>query len=167
MVRLSKEEALLELDRERHLSQSFGGCVMCRLASPQHQAEWLAENEHGFVVLDAYGSTRGHVLVIAKHHVERTSELSASAFGGLQQLVWQANIALENAFAPLRIYTATLGAAKPLPMSFPHWHSHVVPVYEEDERARPASVFSWSAGVECYSSSDGSRLQAEIRNAWS
>lgn len=166
MVRLSKDEALQELERERDLSQAFGGCVMCRLACPSNAHHWLADNEHGVVVLDGYGSTLGHLLVISKPHIERTTELEPRAFLALQGLVWEANQALERELQPERVYVATLGSSKQLAMSFPHFHSHVVPVYETDERARPAHVFSWSSGVERYRPDDFARLEDRLRGAW-
>jgi histidine triad (HIT) family protein len=166
MVRLSKDEALVQLQREQELSRPFGGCVMCRLASPGHAHEWIAENEHGCVVLDAYGSTPGHLLVISKSHVERTSALTQTVFFSLQALVWEANNTLEAELGPQRVYVATLGSSQQLPTSFPHFHTHVVPVYETDDRARPAYVFSWSSGVERYCTSDFAGLQNRLRGAW-
>ena len=166
MVRLSKDEALQQLENERALSSAFGGCVMCRLASHSHAQLWLAENTHGVVVLDGFGSTRGHLLVIAKDHVERTSALTAAQYQALQDLAWQANVTLEAELRPERIYTATLGASRPLPMSFPHFHTHVVPVFDTDERARPANVFSWSSGVVRYLPEEFVTLQAQLTGAW-
>ncbi len=166
MVRLDKDAALMALEREQGESSAFGGCTMCRLASPMNAANWIAHSEHGVVVLDGFGAREGHLLVIAKQHVERTSNLSWDVFSDLQRLIWQGNQVVERELRPARVYVATLGASKRLPMSFPHHHSHVVPVYEEDERARPASVFSWSAGVVCYEPEEAQRLSARLRGAW-
>lgn len=166
MVRLDKDAALERLSRERHASASFGGCTMCRLASPLNAHDWIAESQHGVVVLDGYGATVGHLLVIAKRHVERNSELTWNVFSDLQHLVWRGTRMLDDELRPARVYTATLGASQQLPMSFPHHHVHIVPVYESDERARPANVFSWSAGVVCYSPEQARQLGARLRGAW-
>ncbi len=166
MVRLDKDEALEHLERECAHSEAFGGCVMCRLAHVASAHEWIAEGEHGVVVLDGYGATRGHLLVIAKAHVERTSTLEWPVYSELQRLVWDSNRALERALRPARVYVATLGSSRQLPMSFPHHHTHVVPIYETDERARPANVFSWSSGVVRYAEAEARRLRAELRQAW-
>jgi len=133
MLRLDKEQALVQLELERERSAAFGGCVMCRLASPEHAGEWIAESAHGVVALDGYGATRGHLLVIARRHVERGSELDWPVFSDLQRLVWQASRALQAELSPARVYVASLGAIRPLPMSFPHHHTHVVPIYETME----------------------------------
>ena len=166
MVRLEKDEALERLESEREQSAAFGGCVMCRLASRDAAHTWIAESDHGVVVLDGYGATAGHLLVIAKAHVERTSALSWEVFSDLQRLVWKATRVVDAELAPERVYVATLGAGKPLPMSFPHHHVHVVPVYETGEAARPARVFSWSAGVVCYTHGESKRLADRLRGAW-
>jgi len=51
-------------------------------------------------------------------------------------------------------------------MSFPHFHIHVLPVYDTDERARPAHVFSWSAGVLVYEDDEAHALSERLREAW-
>ena len=165
MRHLDKDEALGQLELERERSAAFGGCVMCRLASPEHASEWIAESTHGVVALDGYGATRGHLLVIARQHVERASDLDWPVFSDLQRLVWQASRALQAELSPARVYVASLGAIRPLPMSFPHHHTHVVPVYETDERARPANVFSWSSGVVRYGQAEAEQLCARLRGA--
>jgi diadenosine tetraphosphate (Ap4A) HIT family hydrolase len=165
MLHLDKDEALLQLELERERSAAFGGCVMCRLASPEHARDWIAQSAHGVVVLDGYGATRGHLLVISRQHIERGSDLDWPVFSDLQRLVWQASRALQAELSPARVYVASLGAIRPLPMSFPHHHTHVVPIYETDERARPANVFSWSSGVVRYGQAEAEQLCTRLRNA--
>lgn len=70
------------------------------------------------------------------------------------------------ALAPVRVYGAMLGAAASLPNSFAHLHAHVIPVFERDERARPANVFSWSAGVALYSDPEAAALRETLRAHW-
>jgi diadenosine tetraphosphate (Ap4A) HIT family hydrolase len=165
VLHLDKDQALAQLELERERSTAFGGCVMCRLASAEHAHEWIAESAHGVVTLDGYGATRGHLLVIARRHVERGSDLDWPVFSDLQRLVWQASRALQAELSPARVYVASLGAIRPLPMSFPHHHTHVVPIYETDERARPANVFSWSSGVVRYSAAEAEQLCSRLRSA--
>ncbi|HEX5098724.1 MAG TPA: hypothetical protein VFV94_04460 [Polyangiaceae bacterium] len=59
-----------------------------------------------------------------------------------------------------------LGASAQLPMSFPHFHVHVLPVYETGDGARPAHVFSWSAGVLVYEDAEAGELARTLRAAW-
>jgi histidine triad (HIT) family protein len=167
VVRLNKDEALEQLEQERAQSTAFGGCVMCRLGSPLNAHDWIADSEHGVVVLDGYGATRGHLLVISKGHVERTSQLTWDVYSDLQRLVWQSTRVVEQELKPRRVYVAALGASEQLPMSFPHYHCHVVPVYEAGDAARPSNVFSWSGGVERYSQEEAQKLAERLRGAWS
>src|SRR5690606_31164158 len=102
-------------------------------------------------------------LVIAKTHIERASDLSWEVFSDLQHLVWQATRVVQRELTPERVYVASLGASQQLPMSFPHHHVHVVPVYSSGQDARPARVFSWSSGVVCYTADESRRLADRLR----
>ena len=172
MRRVEKPEALelLALNRRVLLGDDSEGCVMCALVTlverDRGRPELLAENEHGVVLLDRFGSTRGHVLVISRQHLLDTAELPWPVYRELQQLNYQACCALRRAFQPARIFSAVLGASAELPMSFPHFHIHALPVYDRDERARPAHVFSWTSGVLVYDEEDIVQVSGELRAAW-
>jgi diadenosine tetraphosphate (Ap4A) HIT family hydrolase len=139
-------------------------CALSRQAATQ--ATCLASNEHGVVILDRFGSRYGHVLVISRDHREEPADLGWPAYAELQRLAYEASLALKAAFSPARTFLAVLGTSAELPMSFSHFHIHVLPVYESDERARPAYVFSWSAGVLVYADDEAIELSARLRAAW-
>lgn len=166
MIRLEKDEALARLAEEASRSHAFGGCTMCRLATEMDPKRVVAENRSGVVVLDDYGSTEGHLLVIAKSHVEQAAAFSWNSYQEIQQLVWQATRVLNETMKPRRIYTASLGSSEALPMTFPHYHVHVVPIYESGPGARPAHIFSWSSGVVCYEEADAASLCQALRLSW-
>lgn len=171
MRRVEKPEALelLAIDRQALLGDDSVACVMCALvtrAEREQRLELLAENEHGVVLLDRFGSARGHLLVISREHLLDTAELPWRVFSELQQLNHQACCAVRRVLQPARIYSAILGSSADLPMSFPHFHIHVLPVYARDELARPAHVFSWSSGVMIYEEEDVQQLSRELRAAW-
>jgi diadenosine tetraphosphate (Ap4A) HIT family hydrolase len=163
-----KPEALELLAENRRLLLDGGdGCVMCALVErARESAELLAESERGVALLDRFGSRPGHAIVIAREHVEETTKLGWSTYAELQRLAYDAATALERALAPARTFVAVLGASAQLPMSFPHFHIHVLPVYETGEGARPAHVFSWSAGVLVYDDEEARELAARLRAAW-
>ncbi len=173
MRRVEKAEALelLELNRRALLGDDTEGCVMCALVTlverGRGRPELLAENEHGVAVLDRFGSTRGHVLVISRQHLLDTAELSWPVYSELQRLNYEACCAVRRAFQPARVFSAILGTSAELPMSFPHFHIHALPVYDRDERARPANVFSWSSGVLVYDEDEVLQLSNELRASWS
>ena len=163
----AKEAALARLTAHKHeLLAGGGGCVMCALANGGARSMLVAESAHGAVLLDRYGCRRGHLLVVAKQHVERASALDWETFVDLQRLVFDATSVVDAHFKPARVFTATLGAAVELPQTFPHYHVHVIPVYETDERARPARVLSWSEGVVVYDDAEADGICRELRQGW-
>ena len=172
MRRVSKEEAQADMAARGFDRAAAGGCVMCALSSgTADPALRIREDEHAVVVLDRYASTRGNLLVVARRHVERMTELPIAVHLAMQRLVFEANVALEAIFSPRRIYTATLGSPSametdPPAMSFPHLHVHVVPIHEDGESARPAAIFSWTAGVGLYDEDEADAIVRDLRAAW-
>jgi diadenosine tetraphosphate (Ap4A) HIT family hydrolase len=94
------------------------------------------------------------------------SELDWEVFVDVQRLVFEAARAVEACFKPARVFTATLGAAAELPQTYSHYHVHVIPVAETDERARPARVLSWSEGVVIYDDDEASRMCRQLVASW-
>jgi len=166
MVRLEKHAALEQLDADRRADAGLVKCAMCRLIEPDRVETLVFAAEHAVVVLDEYAATEGHLLIILRQHAESVAQLDWPMYSSVARLVWEAQGVLEAVLRPARVYTATLGAARELPMSFPHHHVHVIPVYETDERARPAHVFSWSSGVTRYEPGEAAALVARLRRAW-
>lgn len=169
---MEKAEALelLALNRLELLGDDHAGCMMCalvaRAAGIPPPPELLAENDVGVVLLDRFGTSKGHVLVISKQHLLDTAQLPWALYSALQRLNYEACCALRRAFDPARVFSAVLGASAELPMSFPHFHIHALPVYESDERARPAYVFSWTAGVLVYEGHEFEHVSQQLRAAW-
>ncbi len=165
---LSKAEAmeqLVELRREL-LGTDETGCLMCALARGAGRPAPLIETDSAVVVLDRFARRRGHLIVIAKDHVEGVDEVPWELYLEVERLVFDARQALHRALAPEQIYSATLGAVVPLPMSFAHFHTHVIPIFESDERARPARVLSWSEGVVVYDDDEAAALREQILAVW-
>ena len=141
-------------------------CVMCALANGAARSMLIAESTHGAVLLDRFGCRYGHLMVVAKQHLERASSLEWAVYIDLQRLVFDATNVIDAHFKPARVFTATLGAAVELPQTYSHYHVHVIPVYETDERARPARVLSWSEGVVVYDDAEAEALCRELGDAW-
>jgi diadenosine tetraphosphate (Ap4A) HIT family hydrolase len=140
--------------------------MMCVLADGRGTPRPLHETDDAIVVLDRFGARRGHLLVILREHEEDVTALGSARYLELQRAAYEASLALQSALSPRRIFIAALGAPRSVPMSFPHVHLHVIPLFEEDERARPARVFSWTEGVVVYSEASAARIAAQIREAW-
>jgi diadenosine tetraphosphate (Ap4A) HIT family hydrolase len=170
VVDRQQARALLDAELRELGEDECVGCALVR-ASGDDDADGstssaIAHNTHGLVLLNRYACRQGHLTVIAREHAERVQELPWQVYGDLQRLAHEGMAALQEVFAPVRIYTAVLGSPAPLGMTYPHVHVHVVPVMESDERARPARVFSWSEGVVVYGDDEAKQLAARIRAAW-
>jgi hypothetical protein len=98
--------------------------------------------------------------------VERVVDLDWPTYSELNRLSYLACHALQRALSPERVYMAAFGSQSGLPMTYAHYHLHVVPVMANDERPRPAQVFSWTEGVVTYDEAEAQRLVASLRDAW-
>jgi len=78
------------------------------------------------VVLVDEADLPGFVRVIVNAHVKEMSDLDAAARGRLMQVVFAAEEAAREVFAPLKMNLASLGNM------VPHVHWHVVPRFADD-----------------------------------
>ncbi|MBL8950570.1 MAG: HIT domain-containing protein [Myxococcaceae bacterium] len=165
MRRLGADEATrLVADTAAALPERHRGCVMCAIASGEHDAELVIQRSAaGVLLVDRFAATRGHLMVVLPEHVEHVARLEWERYAAIQRLAWQASRALDALMSPRRIFVAALGASVPLSKTFPHLHLHVVPVYEDGDASRPANVFSWSHGVWVYEKAEGATLASELR----
>ena len=162
---LNKEQALRALELAKlGLGLGAGDCVMCAVHD-QAAEDRVLENRDGVVVLDRFGSRRGHLLVISRDHVDGASELGWERYASLQRLAFDATLALEAVLEPARVFVAALGSSEPIATSYPHYHIHVVPIAQHDDDARPARVFSWSAGIVQYDEDERRKLIDKLRQA--
>jgi diadenosine tetraphosphate (Ap4A) HIT family hydrolase len=167
MQQLTKSDALEQLaQHKRQLLRHPDECVMCALAERRDAALVLKEDSYGTVVLDRFGNRPAHLLVISRRHVEHATQLSWPEYGALQRLAYEASQALEKALQPQRVFIAALGSSDPQPMTFSHFHLHVVPVLQGDDRPRPAQVFSWTEGVVTYDAAQAAKLVSQLERAW-
>ena len=164
---LGKADALEALERhKRQLLRQPEECVMCALADGRDAELLVLRRAAGAVVLDRFGNRPHHLLVIAARHLEHPTQFDWPELSAVQRLAYDACHALERVLAPKRLYVAAFGSDSAAPMTFAHYHLHVVPIQEEGESARPAEVFSWSRGVVTYDAAEAARLVAELRRAF-
>jgi diadenosine tetraphosphate (Ap4A) HIT family hydrolase len=166
--RIDRTEAMALLQREAEaLPSRFGGCAMCGMAAGHPpDLEILAERPAAIVVLDRLGVRPGHLLVILRRHAEMIGDIPWPEYAEVQRLAWEAACAVERALSPKRVFVAALGSAARLPMSFPHHHVHVLPLFDGGEGDRPSEVLTWRHGVLLYSADDARDLAVRLRDAW-
>ena len=164
---VSKETALARLAQHKQQLLTGGAtCVMCALAHGHAGLPFIAESQHAVVLLDRFACRHGHLMIIPRTHVERLSQLPWEVFIDVQRLTFEAARAVDACLKPARVFTASLGAAVELPVTYSHYHMHVIPVHETDERARPARVLSWSEGVVVYDDAEARELCSQLSQHW-
>ncbi len=157
-ARIPREEAVARVAGER----GDASCLVCairdgRLGAPHV----LAQGRWCRVVLARYALRRGHALVLVDEHVTRFSDVDDATWAEATALALVTARRIERALAPVRCYVASLGSAQPdLPMSSPHLHLHVVPIYEPDDK--PSRVLTWAHGVLAPSEAELRALAGEI-----
>lgn len=141
--RITKAEAIARI------AARYGqpACLMCAiLADPLLAAQQVDEGPHSVTIVSRFPVVRGHLLVIARPHVESIADAPAEVWAGMATAAQRAARVLEATFRPARVWAASLGApAGVAPMTGPHLHMHVLPVPRAE--LRPAEVLSWRAGV--------------------
>jgi diadenosine tetraphosphate (Ap4A) HIT family hydrolase len=165
---IDKTEAMALLAREaRELPASHGGCAMCGMvAGHPHDLETVAARPSAVVVLDRLATRPGHLLVILRRHAEAMSEVTWPEYQEAQRLAWEAARTVERVLEPKRVFIAALGSAVRLPMSFPHHHVHVLPLYDGGESDRPSEVLTWRHGVWLYENDEARALASKLRAEW-
>ena len=164
---IDKDDALLRLaEHKRRLLAHGARCVMCALAQGHADLPFVAESARAVVLLDRFACRYGHLMVIPRLHEEHLSRLPWDVFHDVQRLTYEAAQAIDASLKPARVFTATLGATVELPMTYSHYHMHVIPVFDTDERARPARVLSWSEGVVIYDDAEAAELCRKLSQHW-
>lgn len=168
---ISKAEALSLVAAEAaHLEARFSGCALCASVAACSEgrdgAVVLAENAAAIATLDRFAARPGHVVVVLRRHAESLAELPWEEYSAVQRLAWEASVALQRLLAPVRIYVASLGAARRIHTSFPHHHVHVIPLGPGGESDRPADVLTWSHGVHVYERALATEWATSLRAAW-
>lgn len=161
MRRISRDDAIALIDDDATRTTD---CVMCGTARGDRPS-WhrVGESTHAVAVLDRLATSRGHCIVIAKRHVERVGAFSPEEWLDLQRLVLGVTARIESALEPTRVYVASLGSPTALRTTFPHVHVHLVPIYGNEDRWRPARVFTWQEGVWVYDDSEADALADALR----
>lgn len=141
--KISREEALTRIASER----GDTGCLICAIRSGEAGPVWtIREGPHTHSVLSRYPRNWGQAMVLMKRHTTTYTEVTPGEW--LEGCLEAQRIAarIEVTLKPLRCYISSLGTwRKDLPMSSPHLHIHIDPVYNAEDR--PRTIFTHSLGV--------------------
>jgi diadenosine tetraphosphate (Ap4A) HIT family hydrolase len=137
---ISREQALAQIEKEI----PAGECLICYLA--KHRKEYiLHRGKHAKTLLSLYPRTWGQIMVLVNRHVISFTELEADEWKEVSEMLLQATRKAESVLKPLRCYVAATGASVHFPMTSPHLHFNIIPVYEETDK--PSSIFTWENGL--------------------
>ena len=109
-------------------------CVFCRIVARQIPATVVHEDADTIAFMDLGQVNPGHVLVVAKAHVENIFGLEARQASAVSIAASGIARAIRDAFAPhgLSVYQANGKAAG---QTVFHYHVHLVPRYDGDGMA--------------------------------
>jgi ATP adenylyltransferase len=113
------------------------GCVFCRIQRGEESERVLARSDLGYVVLNMFPYSPGHILVIPNRHVGDVEDLDDEESLDLQRLMRRSVRALREEYAPHGFNIGTnlgrvAGAGVP-----DHLHWHVVPRWSADTSFMP------------------------------
>ncbi len=104
-------------------------CIFCKIVSGDIPTKVIAETENSIAFLDAFPLTKGHTLIIPKHHHEKiqnmSSEENSDLFSTLHKVISKVD----------KLTGATLIAihnGREAGQEIPHVHVHLVPSSSND-----------------------------------
>ena len=112
-------------------------CIFCRIQRGDESERMLTRSELGFVVLNKYPYSPGHILVIPNRHVGDLEELEDDESLDLQQLMKRSVKALREEYAP-HGFNIGMNLGRVAGAGVPdHLHWHVVPRWSADTSFMP------------------------------
>ena len=113
-------------------------CIFCKIANKEIPSRIITETENSIAFLDAFPVSRGHTLVIPKHHYEKVQDMTSLDNTDLFNTVYQVISKVD------RLTGATLVAVhngKDSGQEIPHVHVHLIPRELSDQAGPVHSMF--------------------------
>ena len=113
-------------------------CIFCKIAKKEISAKIVTETEKSIAFLDVFPLTRGHTLIIPKHHYEKVQDITfddnTDLFETLHKVISKVD----------KITGSTLLAihnGKGSGQEIPHVHVHLIPRQPDDLAGPVHSMF--------------------------
>jgi len=111
-----------------------GACVFCDIVAHRAPAHVIFEDPHAIAFLDIFPFTRGHLLVVPKHHGARLTDLSTDERAGLIHALHEV---IRRVDRITEDYNVALNAGARAGQVVFHVHFHVIPRYGEANPFHP------------------------------
>nr|ACF09819.1 HIT family protein [uncultured marine crenarchaeote AD1000-207-H3] len=113
-------------------------CIFCKIAKKEIPSKIITETKNSIAFLDAFPLSRGHTLVIPKHHYEKVQDMTdldnTDLFNTVHKVISKVD----------RLTGATLLAlhnGKDSGQEIPHVHVHIIPRQSSDQAGPVHSMF--------------------------
>ena len=113
-------------------------CIFCKIANKEIPSRIIIETKTSIAFLDAFPVSRGHTLVIPKHHYEKVQDMTDLDNTDLFNTVYKVISKVD------RLTGATLLAVhngKDSGQEIPHVHIHLIPRHPSDQAGPVHSMF--------------------------
>ena len=113
-------------------------CIFCKIAKKEIPAKIITETENTIAFLDAFPLSRGHTLIIPKHHYEKVQDITVDDNTDLFETLHKVISKVD------KITGSTLLAihnGKESGQEIPHVHVHLIPRQPDDLAGPVHSMF--------------------------
>jgi histidine triad (HIT) family protein len=114
--------------------------VFCEIIGGNIKARKLYETEHSIAILDAFPLKDGHSLIISKSHKPKIQDLSLIENRDIFDILHFLTKKIEKS---MNCNSSLVGIhnGKDAGQEIPHFHIHVIPIADSDERISIHSLF--------------------------
>lgn|SRR5574338_243791 len=133
-------------------------CIFCKIIKGEIKARIVDETAKSIAFLDAFPLTRGHTLVIPKHHHEKLQNISADENQDLFGLVHKLMPKIDNLAGASLI---AIHNGKDAGQEIPHVHIHIIPRSSKDSAGAVHSMFKNNPNL---SDSDFEEILSKIKS---
>ena len=134
-------------------------CIFCKIAKKEIPAKIVTETEKSIVFLDTFPLSRGHTLIIPKHHYEKVQDITVDDNTDLFETLHKVISKVD------KITGSTLMAihnGKGSGQEIPHVHVHLIPRQPDDLAGPVHSMFKNRPKL---SDDELDKLCTEIKNS--
>lgn len=122
-------------------------CIFCQIIAHQAPAEFVYEDDHVVAFMDIYPATRGHCLIVPRHHVRNLYDVAPDLAVAVMNVAVRLAPALRDVTRAdgMNLWQSSESAAGQVVF---HFHMHLLPRYAGDglhvpgnrRRAAPAEL---------------------------